>query len=192
MANVLFISEATLKAETVISENVDPKILIPTIKEAQNIYILPLLGTNLYNDLVTNVSANTLSSAYITLLNDYIAPCLVKYSVYECILPLSYKFQNKNIGKKSSDFSQQADINDLRYLLDFTKSRAEWYAERVSRFLLAYQTTYPKYLTQENANVATIYPNSNNYQNGMFLGDAIDWDLVPPHIKYQGNGFRRN
>ena len=67
MANVLFISEATLKAETVISENVDPKILIPTIKEAQNIYILPLLGTNLYNDLVTNVSANTLSSAYITL-----------------------------------------------------------------------------------------------------------------------------
>ena len=192
MATVLFISEATLKAETIISENVDPKLLIPTIKEAQNIYILPLLGTALYNDLVANVSANTLSSAYITLLNDYIAPTLIKYSVYECILPLSYKFQNKNIGTKSSDFSQQAPLNDLRYLLDFTKSRAEWYAERVSRFLLAYQTDYPKYLTQENANVATIYPNANNYTNGMFLGPDIDWDLIPPSIKYQGNGFRRN
>jgi hypothetical protein len=38
MATVLFISEATLKAETIISENVDPKLLIPTIKEAQDIY----------------------------------------------------------------------------------------------------------------------------------------------------------
>lgn len=192
MATILFISEATLKAETFISENVDPKILVPTIKEAQNIYILPLLGTNLYNDLVFNVSGNTLSSEYITLLNDYIAPCLVKYSVYECILPLSFKFQNKNIGIKSSEFSQQANMDDVRYLLDFTKSRAEWYAERVSRFLLANQTTYPKYLTQENANVDTIYPNANNYTNGMFLGGDIDWDLIPPHIKYQGNGFRRN
>jgi hypothetical protein len=110
MATVLFISEATLKAETIISENVDPKLLIPTIKEAQNIYILPLLGTALYNDLVYNVSANSLSSEYVTLLNEYIAPCLIKYSVYECILPLSYKFQNKNIGTKSSDFSQQAPL----------------------------------------------------------------------------------
>jgi hypothetical protein len=192
MATVLFISEATLKAETIIAQNVDPKILVPTIKEAQNIYILPLLGTTLYNDLVTNVSGNTLSEAYTTLLNDYIAPCLVKYSMYECILPLSYKFQNKNVGIKSSEFSQQANIDDLRYLLDFSKSRAEWYAERVSRFLLANNSTYPKYLTQENANAATIYPNANNYTNGMYLGPDIDWDRVPAYIKYQGNGFRRN
>lgn len=192
MASVLFISEQTLKQETIISENVDPKLLIPTIKEAQNIYILPLLGTALYNDLCANVSGNSLSSGYITLLNDYVVPTLVKYSVYECILPLSYKFQNKNIGVKSSEFSNQAQLSDLQYLLDFTKNRAEWYAERCSRFLLANQAQYPKYLTQENANVSTIYPNANNYTNGMFLGPDIDWDLVPPHIKYQGNGFRRN
>ena len=192
MATVLFISEATLKADTFISENVDPKILVPTIKESQEIYMLPILGTALYEDLIFNVSGNTLSAAYLTLLNDYIAPCLVKYCLYECVLPMSYKFQNKNIGIKSSENSQQANLTDLRYLLDTYKSRAEWYAERVSRFLLANQTTYPKYLTQQNADVSTIFPNSNNYTNGMYLGPDIDWDLIPPSIKYQGNGFRRN
>jgi hypothetical protein len=190
MATVLFISEETLKQETIISENVDPKLLVPTIKEAQNIYLLPILGTSLYNQLVTQVSSNTVSAANITLLDTYITPTLVKYCIYESILPLSFKFQNKNIATKNSEFSNQASMEDLRYLLDYTKNRAEWYAERLSNFLLANTSTYPLYLTQQNANIDTIYPNSNNYQNGMYLGPDIDWDLVPPSVKYQGN-FRR-
>jgi hypothetical protein len=190
MATVIFISEETLKQESIISENVDPKLLVPTIKEAQNVYLLPILGTSLYNQLVTQVSSNTVSAANVTLLDTYITPTLVKYCVYESILPLSFKFQNKNIATKNSEFSNQASLDDLRYLLDYTKNRAEWYAERLTNFLLANNTTYPLYLTQVNANIDTIYPNDNNYQNGMYLGPDIDWDLVPPHIKYQGN-FRR-
>ena len=78
MATVLFISEETLKQETIISENVDPKLLVPTIKEAQNIYLLPILGTSLYNQLVTQVSSNTVSAANVTLLDTYITLTLVK------------------------------------------------------------------------------------------------------------------
>ena len=85
MATVLFISEETLKQETIISENVDPKLLVPTIKESQNIYLLPILGTSLYNQLVTQVSSNTVSAANVTLLDTYITHVLVKYCVYESI-----------------------------------------------------------------------------------------------------------
>lgn len=188
--NVLLISEATLKSETVISENVDPKLLVPTIKEVQNIYITPLLGTALYNDVIDQVSGGTISAAYVELLNDYIQPVMVKYCVYEAVLDLSFKFQNKNVATKTSEFSQQASLNDLRYYMDKALNRAQYYAERVTRFLIANPTVYPKYLNQGQADASTIYPTYRNYANGMYLGGDIDWDRVPAEIKYQGNNPR--
>lgn len=195
MANVLFISEETLKDNTIVSANVDPKLFRMAISDAQDMYLLPILGTTLYNDLVSSVSGFTvsgtpISQSYQTLLDVYIKPTLVKYSLFRMVITLSYKFQNKNIGVKSSEFSQQANYDDLTKLKEQSLNDAEVYADRLSRFLLANNATYPKYLTQENANIATIYPNKNNFTNGMFLGDDCDCDKIPARIKYQGNSFR--
>lgn len=195
MANVLFISEETLKQNTIVSENVDPKLFRMAISDAQDMYMLPILGTTLYNDLVTSVSAFTVSGTAISepyqiLLDTYIKPTLTKYSLFRMVITLSYKFQNKNIGVKSSEFSQQASYENLTKLKEQALNDAEIYAERLSNFLLANNAIYPKYLTQENANIATIYPNRTNYTNGMFLGDGIDCDDIPARIKYQGNSFR--
>jgi hypothetical protein len=195
MAQVLFISEETLKENSVVSANVDPKLFRSAITDAQDMYLLPILGTNLYNDLVTSVSGFAVSGTpmsvpYQTLLDTYIRPCLVKYSLFRMVITLSYKFQNKNVGVKSSEFSQQAGYSDLTKLKEQSLNDAEVYAERLSNFLLANNATYPKYLTQENANIATIFPNKNNYTNGMFLGDDCDCDNIPARIKYSGNTFR--
>lgn len=195
MANVLFISEETLKQNSIISENVDPKLFRMSITDAQELYMLPILGTNLYNDLVTSVSGfsvsgTPISEPYQILLDTYIKPTLVKYSLFRMILSLSYKFQNKNIGSKSSEFSQQISYGDMTKLKEQFLNDAETYAERLSRFLLANNATYPKYLTQENANISTIYPLKNNYQNGMYLDSECDCDKIPGYIKYQGNSFR--
>lgn len=184
---VLFIGEATLKQESVISENVDPKLLIPTIKEVQNIYILPLLGTALYNELVTQVSGGNVSADNQVLLQSYVQPTMVKYCVYESVLDLSFKFQNKNVAVKSSEFSQQTDLNNLRYYMDKALNRAQYYAERVTRYLMANPTKYPAYLNQGNADVSTIYPTAKNYSNGIYLGGECDCDDIPARIKYQGN-----
>jgi hypothetical protein len=188
---VLFIGEAALKQESVISENVDPKLLIPTIKEVQNIYILPLLGTALYNELVTQVSGNSVTPDNTTLLQSYVQPTMIKYCVYESMLDLSFKFQNKNVATKSSEFSQQASLNDIRYLMDKAINRAQYYAERVTLFLMANNMKYPSYLNQGNADISTIYPTAKNYSNGMYLGGDIDCDDIPARIKYQGNNPRR-
>jgi hypothetical protein len=188
---VLFIGEAALKQESVISENVDPKLLIPTIKEVQNIYILPLLGTALFNELVTQVSGNSVSADNEILLKSYVQPTMIKYCVYESMLDLSFKFQNKNVATKSSEFSQQASLNDIRYLMDKAVNRAQYYAERVTLFLMANNMKYPAYLNQGNADISTIYPTAKNYSNGMYLGGDLDCDDIPARIKYQGNNPRR-
>ena len=51
MANVLFISEAYLKNNTLIDDNVDQRLLLPSIKVSQDMRLHPILGTPFYEDL---------------------------------------------------------------------------------------------------------------------------------------------
>ncbi|MFN9518313.1 MAG: hypothetical protein ACK574_01090 [Bacteroidota bacterium] len=83
MAKVLFLSEATLKAESILQDNVDMKVVSPTIYDVQQYYILPILGTSLYNDVVSQVQSGTVSAAYQTLLDTYIQPTMIWYCRYE-------------------------------------------------------------------------------------------------------------
>ena len=49
----LITSENYLKEYTNINKNVDMTIITPAIYEAQLTYILPILGTKLYNQILT-------------------------------------------------------------------------------------------------------------------------------------------
>ena len=50
---VLFISEQYVKNTTLIDENVDVRLILPSIKDCQELRIHPILGTPLYEDLNT-------------------------------------------------------------------------------------------------------------------------------------------
>ena len=65
---VMLLSEATLKAESVLQDNVDMKVVTPTIYDVQTFYILPILGTALYNEIVEQVRTSSVSSALVTVL----------------------------------------------------------------------------------------------------------------------------
>ena len=111
---VQFISENYLKSTTVIDDNVDMKLLNPTLRLVQEKYILQILGTALYDKLVSDVSASSLSGSYKTLMDDYILPTMSWYVMLESPIPLGYRFMNKGVMRKNSDNSQPADIADLQ------------------------------------------------------------------------------
>ena len=48
-------------------------------------YILPILGTQLYNQIISQVGSNTVSAANVTLLDNYVVPCLMYYVKCELI-----------------------------------------------------------------------------------------------------------
>ena len=91
MANVLFISEARLKALTAVHDNVQPNDIMPFVLQSQDIYIQDILGTTLYNNLKTAVSASTTTAAEQTLINDYLSPTLANYAIYLALPSLNYK-----------------------------------------------------------------------------------------------------
>ena len=72
MAKVYFLSESTLKQESILQDNVDMKVIAPTIWDVQNFYILPILGTTLYNDLIEKVRTNSLTTIEKGLMDAYI------------------------------------------------------------------------------------------------------------------------
>ena len=49
--NILMLSVALLKERTAIHDNIDEKLIYPEIKAAQDMFILPVLGSALFNKL---------------------------------------------------------------------------------------------------------------------------------------------
>ena len=71
-----FISIEVIKDQSVINENVDSKLLQPTLIMVQDIYLKQVIGKDLYAELITQVNAESVSALNTTLLTDYIQPYL--------------------------------------------------------------------------------------------------------------------
>ena len=102
---VLFISEQYVKNTTLIDENVDVKLILPSIKDCQELRIHPILGTPFYEDLKTKITAGTLNSDEVNLLDVYIAPAMAQWTMYECSTSMLFKYRNKSVATKNSENS---------------------------------------------------------------------------------------
>lgn len=163
---VLFISEDTIKKSTTINGNVDVELLLPYIKVAQDIHVQQLLGTDLYDKITAEITGSSLAGVYKTLTDVYIQPVLIHYSLYECLPFLSYKIMNKDIVRKLSETSTGASLEDIKYLRRTVLDTAEFYAKRLSEYLINNTGSYPEYGTNSGADMS---PNKEAYFSGMNL-----------------------
>lgn len=169
MANVLFISEQYIKDTSYVDENVDVKLIRSNIQETQDFRILPILGTALYEDIKTKISAgNTATVA--TLLNTYIAPALKYWVLHDAAYLFQFKIMNKAVVKRSSENAEPIDIRELDRLMDYFKDRAEYYSERITKYLLENNTTYPLY-DNFGDGIDAVSPRKQNYTQGIYLGN---------------------
>lgn len=173
---VRFISEADLKNNSVMSDNIDYKMLGKLIDDVQEQRIHPILGTELYTRLKTDVTNNTLAGNYLTLMNDYIQRCMIAYIIADSPMYISVKYLNKGIMTKISETATQVNMTDMKEVIDWWQNRAQWYAERITAYLCENSTLFPEY---ENGNDAEddIQPNIQNYFSGMLLDDG-DNDFI--------------
>jgi len=173
MANVLFIGETYIKDTSYIDENVDIKLLRNSILETQDLRILPILGTGLYDECKSQVQAGTLTALNSTLLNTYVNVALKYWVLHDAALILTFKVMNKSVVKRTAENAEVVSVTDLDRLMDFFKGRAEFYSERVTKYLLANVSSYPLYLTAGNS-IDTIYPKMNNYTQGLNLDTPVN------------------
>jgi len=170
--NILFISPDTIKERSGLHYNVDEKLIKPEIKTAQDIYILPAVGSALYNRLQSGVECNNLTCDEKTLLDDYVVDTLVNYVLSELPQGLSFQFYNKGLIRKSSDNTDLPSMQDLIDIANRYRARAEYYKQRLIKYLKqeSAQGNFPLYLNY-GSGIDDIKPDNDAYRASIWLGD---------------------
>lgn len=166
----LLISQQYLKDKSIIQDNTDFKLLTSVILWVQELKLKRLLGTNLYNLILTQSTPPTsLTAANTTLLNSYILNYLLFYVQSESIMTLKYRLTN--IGVVSRDASNQGftgiSSTESQNLMDFYKNKAEEYGQEMVDYIKANASLYPTYFT--NTGLGDIIPNPDAYDIQIYL-----------------------
>lgn len=169
----LFISENYIKENSAIDENTDYKKILPTIWQCQIQYIQGLLGTKLYEYLLTEIddlidNGTPLDAVDETLINDYIRDTHLYWAEYELQIPLLYEFRNKNVSKNRSDNGTPIDLKESYRIENRFKDKAEFFSERLSDYLCANSTLYPTYQTESDTDETR--PQQGKPTVSIFLG----------------------
>lgn len=147
MVRALFFDEKYFSLTTPVDENTNYKLIQPVIWDCQELYIQDILGTPLYDELKNQVENSTITVLNTTLLNRYVVPCLLNYTVMESQLNLMYKMRNRSVMTDRSDYSDPIDFVTVRSIRDEFRTKAEKYAQKIQDYLCANIDDYPLYKT---------------------------------------------
>lgn len=174
MRDTLFIQPKNIYERTQVHSNIDSKMIIPIIKVCQDMYILPLLGTGLYERLQDGIEDNNLTADETELLQTYVRDCLIYYVVSELPDTLSYQFWNKGVLRKTNEGAETATQSELIDLKNKYKNWAEFYGTRLVKYLVesANNNKFSQYRNPRSG-VDVIHPKSNAYETGIYIGN---WD----------------
>ncbi|MEN9919422.1 MAG: hypothetical protein RL662_1858 [Bacteroidota bacterium] len=162
------ISEALLKLHSPITSDVDITDFIPYLSIAQDLYIAPLLGEPLLDELKSEVLENRLSPANSELMVR-IAPVLSFYTVYQG-LPFHWaSIVNKGITIRDSENSKGIDMNDLAQLRRWVKDDAERFGGLLTDFLTRCAAQYPLWRPVEACSTSN-KSLAGAYDSGFYFG----------------------
>lgn len=158
--------ETYLKQMTIINDNVDMKIITPTIEDVQRLYVEDVLGTQLFNQILSQIGSSTVSANNQTLLDSYILPFMKYYVLMEVSPVFKLRYMNKGLMVKSSENSQPASQEEMLYIMDRWRDNGQKLANKCTAYLAENTTTYPLFLT--NYHYYESQPNKNNFSSGFY------------------------
>ena len=165
--HTLYISATRLKTDSAIGGSVDDDLIMPYILLAQDMNILPVLGTELDNDLKAHIQAGTLTGDNTTLVETYIQPALVQFAFTQLVPYLRLRFVNNAVVVMgATDQSSSASYEDLRPVMDTATNAAEFYRQRMIDYLTDNTSLFPKYSTNTGSD---LNPTTRNYYSGLNL-----------------------
>lgn len=174
MNTIYLISTDTLKQNTPINDNVADYLLNAAIRDAQTINLQQTTGTCLYKKILQLVADNTIEAPenekYKTLLDEYIQPLVINYALVYAIPAIRFKLMNVGVVSQSSENSQPTSLQEMQYVADEARNKAEYYATLLSNFLKANFKVYPEYLA--NKAIDEKRPTCTQYTSGLVLSDV--------------------
>tara|TARA_R110002020_G_scaffold96958_1_gene231610 strand:+ start:4069 stop:4644 length:576 start_codon:yes stop_codon:yes gene_type:complete len=168
----LLLSPTRLIAATPLDGSVKPDLIGPAIEQAQVKYILPILGTDLYNYYKNALLSPTqIINPYEDLLENYIQPALIQFS-FACLLPvLRLRFTKSSVTIMNSTQSSGASYEDLKPIINSYTDTGEFYRQRLIDYLCDNSNDFPEYSSNTGSD---LNPSTNNYYPGINIERRVD------------------
>jgi len=165
--HTLYISSTRLKKDSAIGGSVSDDLIMPYILLAQDMNILPILGTDLDAKLKSDIQGGSLTGAYKTLVETYIQPALVQFSFVSLVPYLRLRFVNNAVVVMgATDQSSSASYEDLEPVMNTATDAAEFYRQRCIDYLRNNQSSFSEYTSNSGADLD---PTTANYFAGINL-----------------------
>lgn len=166
----LMILPSVLKERTGVHTNIDDKLIMPEIKAAQDLYIRPLLGSILFDKMLTDLPSS-LSGDYLYIFEQFIIDALCNYVMSELPEGLNYQFWNKGLSSKTTDDSQNPTMSEMYSIVSKYKKRAEHYADRCRLWLIQNAPSrIPEYYAP--GGVDKVSPDRQVFTSPIYLGGS--------------------
>jgi len=152
MTSTFLLSEAKFREFTDVNDNLDTALIKNAIREAQDIHLQRIIGTKLYKSLLSQVDAGPVwtSSAYETLVNDYVQDFLLYAAYYETLEAIYIRPRNNGLlTPTGGENSIEVDRSLFNVKRQSVENKQEFYAEKLSQYISENENTFPE-LSENN------------------------------------------
>lgn len=171
--NVLLISANTVRELTAISDNVNDKHLIPSIKETQDMEFQPIVGSPLFNKLCMLVKDGSISAEenekYKNLL-DFAKYYLAYATVAKLAVTVCAHIDNMGVMQSNDEHTQNYSLKEIFQLSQHYQNKADYYLLRLQNYVCKNCSDFDEL---RNYNVHDMHKQLNSASSsGLWLGGA--------------------
>ena len=178
----LFISLGYLKETTPLVDNVDDAKIRTVLIATQRMYIEPILGSDLYNKISSDIAGSSLTGNYATLVNTWVAPFLAWYTYSELIPDVGVQVARGGVYRSNAENSTTASISELNYYQQKQRDRGEHFAQRLTDYLCSNSSLFPEYSTNSDEDLRPINSKS-------FHGISLDYTTQNKYERETGQKY---
>lgn len=168
MTDILLISEDFVKTNSGLNDNVFGSYLTPAIRDAQDMRLQSVIGTNLYKSILDQIDTDTLQPQYKTLLDDYIQVFLMYQTISDLVPIIGVKLTNLGVVVSNDEHLTNLSQGERDLVQNYYLERADFYCRRLQEYLLANRDKYPELKDCDCDSMrANLYSSAST---GLFLG----------------------
>ena len=147
MKDILLTSEEFVKASTNCSDNVNSKLMKTAIREAQEINLKSVIGSNMLRKLKDLVEYGGIEEEEYVAYKELLDECqyFLAYSTLTklCVI-LTYGLDNVGLYSKSDEHMETLSVDDTLLLQNHYQKKADWFQMTLQQYILNHKSELPE------------------------------------------------
>lgn len=166
---IYLIGQDYIRKNSPITFNVQDKELSSHILSAQELYTRKILGSDFYEFITLEFSAQTLSGHNVTLMNDYIKPQVMWRTLSFALPWIATNLRGKGVVTGTDENAFAASASVVRNLRTESDNRAEFHENLLWKYLCKNRDLFPEFTNQQNPLTPPLKDDSNLYDGGLIF-----------------------